>query len=61
MKKKFFVHKGEDGLLHLLHNHSYYTQVQGEMAVMKVEWCNFLVYNNGEVLVDRIVADQDPQ
>lgn len=33
---KFFMHKGEDGLFHLPHNHSYYAQVQGEMAVMNV-------------------------
>ena len=25
--------------------------------VMNVEWCDFVVYSNGEVLVDRIVAD----
>ena len=56
---KFFMHKGEDGLLHLPHNHSYYAQVQGEMAVMNIEWCNFVVYSNGEVIVDRIVVDYD--
>ena len=59
--EKIFIRKGEDGLLHLLHGHSYYIQVQGEMAVIKVEWCDFVVYSNGEVLVDRIVADQDSQ
>lgn len=53
------MHKGEDGLLHLPHDHSYYAQVQGEMAVMNVEWCDFVIYSNGEVLVDRIVADYD--
>ena len=53
------MQKGEDGLLDLLHGHSYYAQVQGEMAVMKVEWCDFAVYSNVEVLLDRIVADQD--
>ena len=53
------MHKRKDGLLHLPHNHSYYAQVQGEMAVMNVERCDFVVYSNGEVLVDRIVADHN--
>ena len=33
--------------------------VQGEMAVIGVEWCDFVVYSNGEVVVDRILADVD--
>ena len=53
------MHKEEDSLLHLPHNHSYYAQVQGEMALMNVEWCDFAVYSNGEVIVDRNVADYD--
>ena len=53
------MHKGEDGLLHLQHNHSYYAQVQGEMDVMNVKWCDFVVYSNGEVIVDRIVGYYD--
>ena len=53
------MHKGEDGVLHLPHNHSYYTQVRGEMAIMNVKWCDFVVYSNGEVIVDRIMADYD--
>lgn len=57
--KNFFMQKGDDGLLHLPKSHSYYAQVQGEMAIMDVEWCDFVVYSNGEVTVDRIVADFD--
>ena len=53
------MHKGEDGLLYLPHNYSYYAQVQGEMAIMNVKWCDFVVYSNGEVIVDRIMADYD--
>ena len=55
----FFMHKGGDGLLHLPHNNSYYAQVQGELAIMNVEWCDFIAYSSGEVDVDRIVADYD--
>ena len=37
--RKFFMQRGEDGLLHLPTNHPYYAQVQGEMAILNVEWC----------------------
>ena len=55
----FFMKKGADGLLHLPQDHTYYTQVQGEMAVLGVEWCDFTVFSNGVVVVDRIMADYD--
>jgi len=54
---KFFMKKGEDGQLHLPKQHNYYAQVQGELAVINREWCDFVVYSNGEVVVDRILAD----
>lgn len=54
---KFYMkHKG-DGSLYLPHDHVYYAQVQGEMAILGVEWCDFVVYSNGEIVVDRILAD----
>lgn len=56
---EFFMKKGSDGLLHLPVDHGYYTQVQGEMAILGVEWCDFVVYSNGMVIVDRILADAD--
>lgn len=56
---KFFLKRGEDGALHLPPEHHYYAQVQGELAVIDREWCDFVVYSNGEVVVDRILADLD--
>jgi len=53
------MQRGEDGLLHLPEKHPYYAQVQGEMAILNVEWCDFVVYSNGAVVVDRILADLD--
>ena len=44
---------------HLSETHPYYAQVQGEMAILNVEWCDFVVYSNGSVIVDRILADYD--
>ena len=54
---KFFMQRGTDGNLHLPCDHMYYAQVQGEMAVIGVEWCDFVAYSNGEVVADRILAD----
>ena len=54
-----FILKREDGELHLPQEHHYYAQVQGELAVIGREWCDFVVYSNGEVVVDRILADLD--
>ena len=55
--RKFFMQRGEDGVLHLPTNHPYYAQIQGEMAILNVEWCDFVVYSKGTVIVDRIIND----
>ena len=51
----FYMKIGDDNLLHLPPSHTY-AQVQGEMAVLDVKWCDFVVFSNDTVLVDRIVA-----
>ena len=51
--------KGDDDLLHLPPDHAYYAQVQGEMAVLDIEWCDFVLFSNDKVGVDQIVADYD--
>ena len=51
------MQRGEDRILHLPTNHPYYAQVQGEMAIFNVEWCDFVVYSKGTVIVDRIIND----
>ena len=53
----FFLKKGADGELYLPHSHCYYAQVQGELAITNKEWCDFVVFSNNEVVVDRILAD----
>ena len=49
----------DDNLLHLLPDHAYYAQVQGEMAVLDVEWSGFIVFSNDTIIFDRIIADYD--
>ena len=55
----FFMKMGDNNLLYLPPGHAYYAQVQDEMAVLGVEWCDFVVFSNDTVVVDRIVADYD--
>ena len=56
---KFFMKKGDDGNLHLPADHQYYSQVQGEMAIIGVEWCDFVFYSNGCAIIDQILANLD--
>ena len=53
---KFILKRGEDGELHLPQEHLYYAQVQGELAIINREWCDFVVHSNGEIVVDHILA-----
>ena len=53
------MRRGDNLVLHLPETHPYYAQVQGEMAILNVEWCDFVVFSNGSVIVDRILADHD--
>ena len=27
------------------------------MVILEIEWCDFVVYSNGEIVIDRIVAN----
>lgn len=56
---KFCLVKGEDGEHHLNKSHAYFAQVQGEMAIMGLEWCDFVVFSGGDVVVDRVWFDPD--
>ena len=53
----FFLKKAADGELHLSQNHNYYAHIQGELAVTNKEWCGFVVFSNGEIVIDWILAD----
>ena len=56
---KFFMKWRRDGSLYLPHDHVYYAQVQGEMAILGVEWCDFVIYSNEEIVIDFILANVD--
>lgn len=43
-----------DGKPKLKENHDYYYQVQGQMGVTKAMWCDFVVYTNAGMSIQRI-------
>lgn len=54
----FFMQKTEDGL-RLRTGHNYYFQVQGEINVVDVEFCDFVVFSGNAIYVERIFRDKD--
>ena len=45
-------------LLRLKRNHSYFAQVQGQMAIGGRPWCDFVVYTNKGISIERIEFDR---
>ena len=43
-----------DGKIGLKKNHNYYYQVQGAMATLNLQWCDFVVFTNKDLHVQRI-------
>lgn len=56
---KFYLREHEDGELALDSRSHYYAQVQGEMGVCGLEWCDFVVWTEGGLFVERILFDAD--
>lgn len=48
----------ETGLNKLKQTHSYYSQVQGQMAITGREWCDFFVYTAHGYLIERIYFNE---
>ena len=48
-----------DGNISLKQNHEYYSQVQGQMAVCNIKWCDFVIYTSKGISVQRIIFDED--
>lgn len=55
-QKTFCLMKGPNGL-RLKSNHPYYSQVQMQLGVMGLQWCDFVVWSAGGYTVDRIRFD----
>lgn len=46
-----------NGTMKLLSSHCYYWQVQGQLLITGLEWCDFVVYAEDDILVQRIYRD----
>ena len=55
----FFLKKDNDGQFHLDVKHSYYYQVQAQIKLCSVEYCDFVVWREEELFVQRILPDTD--
>ena len=53
-QQKTFFCTSENHHLLLKTQHHYYYQVQGQMAICKRKWCDFVVFTNAGISVERI-------
>ncbi|KAL2104392.1 hypothetical protein ACEWY4_001260 [Coilia grayii] len=51
--------KSENGSVSLRRSHRYYWQVQGQLAVTGLEWCDFVTDTQANVYVERIWRDNE--
>ena len=54
--KNFFLRQTDDGLK-LKENHTYYYQSQGVMNILGLDWIDFVVYTNLDILVQKSHRD----
>lgn len=47
------------GKLELKQTHAYYSQVQGQMLITGINWCDFVVSAEEDILIQRIYKDSD--
>lgn len=45
------------GTLELKQSHSYYWQVQGQLLLTGMEWCDFVVFAEEDILIQSIYRD----
>lgn len=47
-----------DGQVRLNKNHSYYDQIQMQLALTTQSWCDFVLYTNKGIVIDRVRYDE---
>lgn len=47
------------GKLELKQTHAYYSQIQGQMLITEMNWCDFVIWAEEEVLIRRIYKDRN--
>lgn len=58
-QKNFCLKKDEFGNIHLDKRHAYYYQVQAQIFICGVEYCNFVVWTTRDLFVQQILPDQE--
>jgi hypothetical protein len=53
----FFCALDDSGLPSLKRNHHYFSQVQGQLGICGARWCDFVVYTNKKLTIERIPID----
>eukprot|EP00794_Sanderia_malayensis_P012122 gene12122-13374_t len=54
-----YIHTKEDGAVELSRSHPYYSQMQHQMGVTKLPWCDFFVYTRHGHYLERVLFDQE--
>ncbi len=54
---QFCLSRKRDACLRLKKTHAYFYQVQGQLAITQLPWCDFVVWSPKELHVERIHAD----
>lgn len=55
--KDFYLQKDATGAITLNKNHSYYAQIQGQPLVTGYKFCEFVVFTQNDLFVERITTD----
>ena len=53
----FCLKESSPGVFTLKHDHAYFTQVQGQMAISGAKWCDFVVWSGQYYHCERVHAD----
>ena len=57
-KKSNFPCEAEEDSVHLKTNHDYYYQVQGQLAILNLTWCDFVVWTVRDMHIERIYFNE---
>ena len=59
MEERNFCLENVDGSISLKRNHAYYYQIQLQMKICEVEYCDFVVWGDESVFYERILIDTE--
>lgn len=57
VSQNFCLDNGDDGGLHLKRSHQYFFQVQTQMAICNVSYCDFIVWTPSSTHIERVQRD----